>query len=140
LAIKVLSGGMARSPAAIARFEREIEAVGKLDHPGIVQAFDGGQRQGVWFLTMEWVDGCKISDVECLVASGLDPREVGEVLTGVFADMMFRGGFVHGDPHPGNLLVRSRDRSVALLPRQSCRVSSTNPIGLVKGNARRCRL
>ena len=57
VAIKVLSGALTRSSAAIARFEREIESVGQLDDPGIVRAFDGGQREGVWFLAMELVEG-----------------------------------------------------------------------------------
>ncbi len=56
-AIKVLSGALTRSISAVARFEREIEAIGKLDDPGIVRAFDGGQREGVWFLAMELVEG-----------------------------------------------------------------------------------
>ena len=57
VAIKVLSGALTRSVAAVARFEREIEAIGQLDDPGIVRAFDGGQREGVWFLAMELVEG-----------------------------------------------------------------------------------
>lgn len=42
VALKVLTGGRALSVEAIARFEREIQAAGKLDDPRIVRAFDGG--------------------------------------------------------------------------------------------------
>lgn len=57
VAIKILSNTLTRSVAAVARFEREIEAVGKLDDSRIVRAFDGGQREGIWFLAMELVEG-----------------------------------------------------------------------------------
>eukprot|EP00191_Tetraselmis_sp_GSL018_P019725 CAMPEP_0177591134 /NCGR_PEP_ID=MMETSP0419_2-20121207/7821_1 /TAXON_ID=582737 /ORGANISM="Tetraselmis sp., Strain GSL018" /LENGTH=665 /DNA_ID=CAMNT_0019081827 /DNA_START=151 /DNA_END=2149 /DNA_ORIENTATION=- len=60
-------------------------------------------------MTMEWVDGCKVSDAAAMEAMGLNPEQVGELLLHVFADLTFRAGFVHGDPHPGNLLVRRRD-------------------------------
>lgn len=41
-------------------------------------------------------------------ASGL---QVAELLVEVFAEMVFCHGFVHGDPHPGNILVRPREQS-----------------------------
>lgn len=106
LAIKVLSGGMACSPAAIARFEREIEAVGKLDHPGIVQAFDGGQRQGVWFLTMEWVDGVDfgaVSRIEGCLNSADASRLIQQAALALHH--AHERGLVHRDVKPGNLML-----------------------------------
>mmetsp|Transcript_4944 Transcript_4944/g.13817 ORF Transcript_4944/g.13817 Transcript_4944/m.13817 type:complete len:417 (-) Transcript_4944:9-1259(-) len=64
-------------------------------------------------LTMEWVDGCKVTNASCLEAAGLRPKQVGELLMHVFADLTFRTGCVHGDPHPGNILVRRRQRREA---------------------------
>lgn len=57
---------------------------------------------------MEWVDGCKITDAACMEAAGLNAQMVGELLLHTFAYLTFRVGCVHGDPHPGNLLVRAR--------------------------------
>lgn len=48
------------------------------------------------------------SDVECLVEQGLQPRQVGVLLLDAFAQQTYYSGFTHGDPHPGNLLVRVR--------------------------------
>lgn len=56
-------------------------------------------------LTMEFMHGCKIDDLQCLLRSGLNPRKVAQTLVEVFAEMIFVHGYVHGDPHPGNILV-----------------------------------
>uniref|UniRef100_T1J4A6 ABC1 atypical kinase-like domain-containing protein n=1 Tax=Strigamia maritima TaxID=126957 RepID=T1J4A6_STRMM len=57
-------------------------------------------------LTAEYIDGCKITDVECLQNLGLSLRDVNEKLIKTFAEQIFHTGFVHADPHPGNVYVR----------------------------------
>mmetsp|Transcript_33258 Transcript_33258/g.53936 ORF Transcript_33258/g.53936 Transcript_33258/m.53936 type:complete len:575 (+) Transcript_33258:2061-3785(+) len=57
-------------------------------------------------LTMEFIDGCKITDLEKLRMIKADPVRVAQVLMDVFSRMIFVEGFVHCDPHPGNLFVR----------------------------------
>eukprot|EP00906_Rhabdomonas_costata_P030468 RCo043065 len=61
-------------------------------------------RKGV--MTTEWVDGVKITDAKAIQAMGLDVKAVTKTMVEVFADQIFSTGFVHCDPHPGNLLVR----------------------------------
>ncbi|GKC51957.1 uncharacterized AarF domain-containing protein kinase 1, partial [Tanacetum coccineum] len=46
-----------------------------------------------------------IDDLDYIQKSGIDPRKVAKVLVEAFAEMIFVHGFVHGDPHPGNILV-----------------------------------
>jgi ubiquinone biosynthesis protein len=58
-------------------------------------------------LTMEFIDGLKISDREALVASGLAPSEIAANGARIFMKMAFEFGFFHGDPHPGNLRILS---------------------------------
>jgi aarF domain-containing kinase len=57
-------------------------------------------------LTMELVDGIKISDVEALERAGIDRRAVAQRLTEVFCEQVLRDGFFHADPHPGNIFVK----------------------------------
>jgi len=57
-------------------------------------------------LTMEWVDGAKLDDPAALLAAGVQPAEVAPLLTATFSAMVFEHGFVHCDPHAGNLLAR----------------------------------
>ncbi|KAH7534074.1 hypothetical protein FEM48_Zijuj04G0198800 [Ziziphus jujuba var. spinosa] len=58
-------------------------------------------------LTMEFCKGCKVDDVVSLKKRGIDPVKVAKVLVEMFAEMIFVHGFLHGDPHPGNILVSS---------------------------------
>ena len=57
-------------------------------------------------LTMEYVRGVKVDDGPGLRAAGIDPAAAAEALSDTFARMLACHGFVHGDPHPGNMLVR----------------------------------
>ncbi|MBI5863910.1 MAG: serine/threonine protein kinase [Planctomycetes bacterium] len=56
VAIKLFHGIKSTSRAA-RRFEREAELITQLRHPNVVTVLDAGQRQGVYFLIMEYVDG-----------------------------------------------------------------------------------
>lgn len=57
-------------------------------------------------LTMEYMDGIKITDVQALQAAEIDTRAVARLLTECYARQVLRHGFFHADPHPGNLFVR----------------------------------
>ena len=57
-------------------------------------------------LTMDLLKGIHVSDTACLgEAAGLDPNAVARHGAHVFLEMIFRDGFYHADPHPGNLIV-----------------------------------
>ncbi|XP_074615968.1 putative aarF domain-containing protein kinase 5 isoform X1 [Acropora palmata] len=57
-------------------------------------------------LTAEFVDACKVDDIEELKQRGLDVAEVDGKMIKAFGEQLFRSGFIHGDPHPANVLVR----------------------------------
>lgn len=42
-------------------------------------------------------------------AQGFDLKEVSHLISDTFVKMTFKNGFVHADPHPGNLIVRKKD-------------------------------
>ncbi|KAF2325699.1 hypothetical protein GH714_033340 [Hevea brasiliensis] len=56
-------------------------------------------------LTMQFCWGHKVDDVGFLKEMGINPIKVAKTLVEVFAEMIFIHGFVHGDLHPGNILV-----------------------------------
>ena len=59
-------------------------------------------------LTMEFVDGGQINDVSYLRKNGFNFYEVSNKLGRLYSHMIFITGFVHADPHPGNILVRKK--------------------------------
>lgn len=65
-------------------------------------------------LTMEYVEGIKLSRREELVRRGYHLDEIAERIVNAILHQIFIEGFFHADPHPGNLLVR-KDGSVAMI-------------------------
>ena len=64
VAIKVLHLELIRSNDALTRFERELEAIGRLDHRHVVRAFDHGTlADGRPFLVLEYIEGPSLRDV-----------------------------------------------------------------------------
>jgi len=56
-------------------------------------------------LTMEYIDGIKVTDVAGLKRAGIDTADVAKLVIVAFAEMILQHGLFHADPHPGNLLV-----------------------------------
>ena len=61
VAIKMLPPAVTQDAAAVARFEREVTAAAKLEHPNIVTAHDADEANGVHFLVMQFVDGTDLA-------------------------------------------------------------------------------
>ncbi|KAK3600947.1 hypothetical protein CHS0354_004156 [Potamilus streckersoni] len=57
-------------------------------------------------LTAEYIEGCKVSDVDGIRQMGLSLKDVDQKLVRCFSDQIFLTGFVHADPHPGNVFIR----------------------------------
>ena len=58
-------------------------------------------------LTMEFMDGMRIDDLEAIKAAGINCEELAIHLSDVYFQMILDDGFFHADPHPGNVFVRS---------------------------------
>jgi WD40 repeat protein/serine/threonine protein kinase len=115
VAIKVLPPERMHVPGIVQRFQREMEAVGKLQHPHIVQATDAGEADGQHYLVMEFVDGI---DVGRLVAATgpLGIANACEIARQAALGLAHahRHGMVHRDIKPSNLMV-SREGQVKVL-------------------------
>ncbi|NVB79981.1 MAG: serine/threonine protein kinase [Kofleriaceae bacterium] len=101
VALKILRG-----TGQQARFEREIDLLAKLDHPGIVRYLGHGITvQGEPFLAMEWIDGVTLRSL--LSERGLDLHETLRLGIGIAGALAaaHRAGIVHRDVKPSNLLL-----------------------------------
>ena len=63
-------------------------------------------------ITMEYVEGTKITDVESLRSQNIDPSRVVGDLQRAYIQMILEDGVFHADPHPGNLAVTPDGRVV----------------------------
>ena len=59
-------------------------------------------------MTTRFIHAAKANDRPHIEALGLSVREVGTLFADAFAHQIFNTGFVHADPHPGNVFVRPR--------------------------------
>lgn len=70
-------------------------------------------------LTMEFIEGGQVNDRDYMKKHDINVNEVSEKLGKVYSEMIFVHGFVHCDPHPGNVLVQkcpnSRKSQIVLL-------------------------
>nr|XP_036671734.1 uncharacterized aarF domain-containing protein kinase 5 [Drosophila suzukii] len=62
-------------------------------------------------LTLEWMEGCKINDLKTIEKEKLSLKDIDVKLFETFAEQIFYTGFVHADPHPGNIFVRKNSKS-----------------------------
>jgi ubiquinone biosynthesis protein len=65
-------------------------------------------------LTLEYIDGIKVSCTAALDQAGLDRKLIARRGADAFLVMILNHGFFHGDPHPGNVLILS-DNTICLL-------------------------
>ncbi|KAF8927706.1 hypothetical protein BGZ58_010211 [Dissophora ornata] len=57
-------------------------------------------------MVMEFMDGSRIDNVEYLKANNIKASEVSKEMARIFSQMIYKDGFLHCDPHPGNLMIR----------------------------------
>lgn len=91
---------------ALARFRREAQAGGRLQHPGIVGVYEYGNDGDMAFIVMEYVEG---EELKRLLAAGrrfelIEVFEVMKQLLGAL-DYSHRQGVVHRDIKPANLMI-----------------------------------
>ncbi|HLQ44492.1 MAG TPA: serine/threonine-protein kinase, partial [Planctomycetaceae bacterium] len=129
VAVKVLPATWSRDPALLSRFEREMKAVGKLEHPHIIRAMDAGEFQGTHYLVMEFNDGQDLS--QWVKSHG--PQSVAnacEMLRHAALGLAHahKAGLIHRDIKPSNLFLTKHGK-VKILDLGLARVQGDNTTG-----------
>jgi len=105
VAVKFLHDAFAGTPDLVKRFEREVSAMTRLDHPNLVGISDSGVEAGVPYLVMEFHSGKPLAHL--VEAGALAPaRAVAlarQILAGVGA--AHASGVVHRDLKPDNIML-----------------------------------
>ena len=114
VALKIIAPEIASNDRVVARFQREMKLVGRLDHPNVVRAFDADQFHRVLYIVMEYVPGHSLGDR--LKKGPIPPMEMIEYASQAALGLAHahEQGIVHRDIKPSNILL-SRDGRVKIL-------------------------
>ena len=115
VALKVLPKDRTSDARAVARFEREMKAIGQLSHANIVQAVDARDIDSTTVLVMEYVDGLDLAKITKAVAP-IGIADACELVrqTAVGLQYIHENGLVHRDIKPSNLML-TRQGQVKIL-------------------------
>jgi aarF domain-containing kinase len=64
---------------------------------------------------MEYIEGCHIDQLETIKGQSLNLKKIGKIFSNVMIKMIHKEGFVHADPHSGNLMIRKKKNGEAEL-------------------------
>jgi serine/threonine protein kinase len=122
-----------------ARFQQEIKAAGRLNHPNIVTIYDVGKTDQVAYMAMEFLEGNELKD---MIASGNLPtsEQVVDIIAQVADGLWFahQQDIVHRDVKPSNIMVmrggiaKITDFGIARLPNSAVKTMT----GLILGSPR----
>jgi ubiquinone biosynthesis protein len=82
------------------RFAQQFSATPTIKVPAIFAEFSSQK-----ILTMEFISGTPVNDLAALEKMGINPAELAERISILIYEQIFKYGFFHADPHPGNMTV-----------------------------------
>ncbi|MCS7468594.1 serine/threonine protein kinase [Stieleria sp. ICT_E10.1] len=105
IALKVLPREFDHDPDFAERFTREARAMALVSHPNIVAIHDFGQRDGQFFLVMEYIDGVNLR--QAMQARQLSPAEALAIVPQICEALQYAHdqGIIHRDIKPENILL-----------------------------------
>ena len=114
VALKIIAPEIVTNERVVARFQREMRLVGRLDHPNVVRAYDADQSNGILYIVMEYVTGQSLG--QRLKEGPLAPVDAVTYAAQAALGLAHahEQGIVHRDVKPSNLLLND-ERQVKVL-------------------------
>lgn len=108
VALKILPAEMAGDESFQKRFALEAKAMAKLSHRNLVQLYDFGETNGIFWMIQEWVQGRTIFEV-IYEEKRLSPKEAAALVAQACEGLGYahKQGIVHRDVKPANMMVNS---------------------------------
>ncbi|MCE9566915.1 MAG: SUMF1/EgtB/PvdO family nonheme iron enzyme [Planctomycetes bacterium] len=116
VAIKIIRKDKLTHPAAAARFKQEIEALGVMKHPNVVQVYDADLTGTTHYYVMELIDGMDLTKIVA-ERGPLPVAEACEYIRQAALGLQhaFEKGLVHRDIKPSNIIVYGNGAGVKLV-------------------------
>src|SRR3954451_5714643 len=112
VALKVITPALAEEEDFRSRFVAESKAAASIEHPNVIPVYYAGEREGVLFIVMRFIDG---PDLRALVRAqgALDPERAAHIVAqlGAALDAAHAHGLVHRDVKPANVLLGDDDHA-----------------------------
>ena len=110
VALKILPREAGEQPGFAERFTREGRALAILNHPNIVTVYDSGEKDGLYYFIMEFVDGPNLRQI--ITAGEAKPEFALDIVAKVCEALEFahEAGIVHRDIKPENILLDTKGR------------------------------
>ncbi|WP_416324072.1 Stk1 family PASTA domain-containing Ser/Thr kinase [[Clostridium] innocuum] len=107
VAIKVLRGELSKDPVTLLRFQREANAVSKLNHPNVVDVYDVGEFEGRHYIVMEYVRGRTLKQL-ISQRGALHQEEAVIIMIQLTSAVQHahENDIIHRDIKPQNVLVK----------------------------------
>ncbi len=101
-----LAGENAES--VVARFRREAQAAGRLNHPNIVGIYDIGDEAGTWYIAMEYIQGRELKSY-FEANERFAPADIVRIMTQILDALGYshKAGVIHRDVKPANVILLS---------------------------------
>lgn len=104
--IKILLEASLQNPHLRQRFEREVEALARLNHPNVVRVTDFGEFSGKPFIVMDYVNGLTLRSQ--IPSGGMDLTRAASILKQIGAALVYvhEQGIFHRDLKPDNIMLQ----------------------------------
>src|SRR5881227_2865054 len=132
VALKILPTELAANKDRMRRFEQEAQAAAALNHPNIAHVYEIGERDGVHFIAMEFIDGFTLR--ELIHGKQSDLRKLLRYLQHVAEGLAkaHAAGIVHRDLKPDNIMI-TRDGHAKILDFGLAKLIAPQQSGLTGG-------
>ena len=134
VAVKILRPELVEDESFVARFKRESLAAASLSHPNIVNIYDVGEENGVYYIVMEYVNGKTLK--EYIREKGrLEWEEAVRIAAQICSALKHahKNGIVHRDIKPQNILI-SEDGTVKVADFGIARAVSSATVTIAGAN------
>jgi eukaryotic-like serine/threonine-protein kinase len=149
VAIKIIKAELVDDPRFEEMFLDEARIASEIAHPNVAQIIDLGEKNGILYLVMEWVDGESVAKVRKFAAKarvriplGLSLRIIADACAGLHAAHELKGkdglalGVVHRDVSPQNILISTAGAVKVIdfgVAKAQNRLATRTRTGVVKG-------